>query len=99
MLKKILNKKEAMEYLGISRYAIDAAIKSGSLRYKTVGHRLMFPIWALDEWLKNTTNHTDYISAATSTTHTSRLSLPMGNESSLASLREKYFPKKQRNFV
>lgn len=23
MLKKILNKKEAMEYLGISRYAID----------------------------------------------------------------------------
>ena len=36
MLKKILNKKEAMEYLGISRYAIDGAIKSDSLRYKTV---------------------------------------------------------------
>lgn len=35
MLKKILNKKEAMEYLGISRYAIDVAIKSDSLRYKT----------------------------------------------------------------
>ena len=64
MLKKILNKKEAMEYLGLSRYAIDAAIKSGSLRYKTVGRRLMFPIWALDEWLKNTIKHIDCTAAA-----------------------------------
>ena len=87
MLKKILNKKEAMEYLGISRYAIDVAIKSDSLRYKTVGHRLMFPVWALDEWLKNTIKHTDCISTSSgSIKSTSHLSTPKEEAYSLEKL-------------
>lgn len=51
MLKKILNKKEAMEYLNIGRARLDAEIKSGHIRFKIIGKRLMFPLWTLDEWL------------------------------------------------
>ncbi len=59
MLKKILNKKEAMEYLNIGRARLDAEIKSGHIRFKIIGKRLMFPLWTLDEWLNDTTKHID----------------------------------------
>ena len=34
MLKKILNKKEAMEYLNIGRARLDAEIKSGHIPFQ-----------------------------------------------------------------
>ena len=76
MLKNLLNKKEAMDYLNIGRALLDSEIKSGNIGFKIVGKRLMFPLWTLEQWLKDTTKHTDCTNATkygTRTYHSSDL--------------------------
>ena len=96
--KKLLNKKEAAAYLEIGIYLLNSIIKSGELSFKTVGKRLKFPIWALDEWQKSTTHHIDYTNAETSTTPISRV-LSKDKESSFAKVRERFLLKQQQTIA
>lgn len=60
LIKRVLNKKEAMEYLGIGRARFDAELKAGNIRGKKIGRNILFPLWVLEEWLKDTRNFTDF---------------------------------------
>ncbi len=71
---KWLTKKEVMEITGISRYELDAAIKSGKLRFQIFKKRMKFTERDVELWQSSTISHTDYINEEKSTTHTSRLS-------------------------
>ena len=97
--KKILNSKEAREYLGISRYHFEKAVSEGGVQFKLIGNKKFFPIWALDRWQNDTTNHTGYTKEAKSTIHISRSSLKLDCESNFVALQDKYFPKKQHSFA
>ena len=99
MLMKWMTKKEVMEATGISRYELDAAIKSGKLRYQMFKKRMKFTERDVELWQSNTISHTDYTNVEKSTTHTSRSWRVQANASTLASLQDKYFPKKQRSFA
>ena len=68
MNKKILNTKEAMEYLGVGRRVFNAAVKQGEISFKAVNGKKYFPLWVLDKWLNSTINYIDCSSAATTTT-------------------------------
>ena len=72
--KRILNSREAIEYLGCTEYSFEQEVKRGNISFKTVGRIRLFPVWALDKWLNDTQNHIDFSSEETSTTHTSRMS-------------------------
>lgn len=97
--KKLLNAKEAREYLGFSRYTFEKAVNEGNIRFKLIGSKKFFPIGALDTWQSTTMNHTDCIKEAIRTTRISRTSRRAANAYSFAELQEKYFPKKQHNFA
>lgn len=74
MNKKILNTKEAIEYLGLGRRSFDAAVKQGDISFKTIGSKRFYPVWVLDKWLNNTVNLLDCSKEATSITPTYRSS-------------------------
>ena len=54
MLMKWMTKKEVMEATGISRYELDAAIKSGKLRYQMFKKRMKFTERDVELWQSNT---------------------------------------------
>jgi hypothetical protein len=56
---KALTKTKAMQYLGIGRTVFDDELKAGRIQFIARAKRLLFPTWALDQWLNNTTNHID----------------------------------------
>lgn len=97
--KRVLNSKEAREYLGLSRYLFERAVNSGDIQFKLIGSKKVFPVWALDKWQNTTTNHTDCIKEAKHTTRISRTYRQVASAYSFAELQEKYFPKKQHNFA
>ena len=96
---KWMTKKEVMELTGISRYELNAAIKSGKLRFQIFNKRMKFTEKDVEIWQNNTICHSDYINAVKSTTRTSRSSRVQASELTLESLQDKYFPKKQRSFA
>ena len=98
-IKRVLNAKEAREYLGLSRYNFEKAVREGSIKFKLIGTKKFFPTWVLEEWQNDTMNHTDYTKEAIRTTHISRIHRQAVNAYSFVELQEKYFPKKQRNFA
>ena len=69
---KWMTKKEVMELTGISRYELNAAIKSGKLRFQIFNKRMKFTEKDVEIWQNNTICHSDYINAVKSTTRTSR---------------------------
>ena len=75
MIKRVLNAKEAMQYLGLGRRQFEAAVKQGDISFKTIGSKRFYPVWVLEKWLSNTVNHIDYTKEATSITPISRVSL------------------------
>ena len=99
MLMKWMTKKEVMEATGISRYELDAAIKSGKLRYQMFKKRMKFTERDVELWQSSTISHTDYTTVEKSTPHTSRSWRVEANASTLASLQDKFFPKNQRSFA
>ena len=94
--KKILNKKEAMDYLGVGRKVFEAALKQGDLSFKSINGNKYFPVWVLDRWLNETTNLLDYSKEVKHTTHTSR-SYPKDNEFGLENLLEQMTKKMQQS--
>ena len=94
--KRVLNGKEAREYLGLSRYCFDKAVNEGSIRFKLIGNKKFYPLWVLDKWQNDTTNHIDCSSEVTHTTHISRTSLT-DKGYSLENLAEQLLSKKQSN--
>ena len=94
--KKILNKKEAMDYLGVGRKVFEAALKQGDLSFKSINGNKYFPVWVLDRWLNETTNLLDCSKEAKHTTHTSR-SYPKDNEFALENLLEQWTNNRQQN--
>ena len=95
-VKKILNKKEAMNYLGLSRKIFDAIIKQGDLSFKVINRNKYFPVWVLDKWLSSTVNHLDCSKEAKYTTPTSR-SYPKDNEFALENLLEQMTSKQRQS--
>jgi hypothetical protein len=85
-MKKILNKKEAMDYLGLNRFVFDAEVNKGKIPFIIAGKLKKFPVWVLDRWLNDTTNHTDCSKEATPTTPTSLLCAKQESEYSLERL-------------
>ena len=74
MIKRVLNAKEAMQYLGLGRRQFMAAVKQGDISFKTIGSKRFYPVWVLEKWLNSTDNHIDCSKEATSTTPISRVS-------------------------
>ena len=97
--KKVLNAKEAREYLGLARYSFEKAVNSGDIQFKLIGSKKFFPIWALDKWQTDTINHIPCLKEAKRTTRISRSYQKAASAYNFAELQEKYFPKKQRNFA
>ena len=97
--KKVLNSKEAREYLGLPRYSFEKAVSNGDIQFKLIGSKKFFPTWALDRWQNDTTNNTDCTNVAKHTTHISRTYQKAVTAYSFAELQEKYFPKKPRSFA
>ena len=94
IIKKIMNGKEAREYLGLSRYSFEKAVNNGDIEFKLIGSTKFFPAWCLDKWQRSTTNHIDYTNAAKSITLTSRSYQRAATAYTFAELQDKYFPKK-----
>lgn len=95
----LLNAKQAAKYLEIGLYAFNAEVLKGNIRIKPVGRRKMYRTEDLENWRNSTISLSVYTNAETSTTRTYRLSQVQENGCNLASLRTKYFPKKQRNIA
>ena len=93
---KWLTKKEVMELTGISRYELDAAIKSGKLRFQIFKKRMKFTERDVELWQSSTISHTDYISEEKSTTRTSRSYPKTEPEYSLEKVQELFRNKKPR---
>lgn len=98
MIKKILNTKEAIEYLGLGRRQFEAAVRQGDISFKTIGSKRFYPVWVLEKWLNNTINHIDYSSAVQHTTPTSRAS-SKGDGYALERLAAQMMKPKQPNTV
>lgn len=96
---QLLTGKQAAEFLNLGYKTFMKEVRKGAIGYKIVGSVRRYPMKALQEWLNNTMFHFDYSNAAKFTTLTSRSLPPMEQELTLAQLRDKYFPKKQRNGV
>ena len=96
---QLLTGKQAAEFLNLGYKTFMKEVRKGAIGYKIVGSVRRYPMKALQEWLNNTTYHSDYTSEAKFTTLTSHSLPPMEQELTLAQLRDKYFPKKQRNGV
>lgn len=69
MNNKLLTKKQACEYLNISIYQLNAALKSGKLGFLMLGKRTYLTPEAIEQWRSNTTNLTAFSSVAKPTTH------------------------------
>ena len=93
----LLNGRQAAAWLNLNYRTFMNEVNKGNIGYKIVGKVKRYPLKALEQWLNNITYHSDYTSVAKSTTPTSRSLPPMEQELTLASLRDKYFPKKHRN--
>lgn len=93
-IKRVLNAKEAREYLGLPRYSFEKAVSNGEIQFKLIGTKKFFPTWALEKWQNDTTNHIDCTKEAKPTTHISRSYRQAVNAYSFAELQDKYFPKK-----
>ena len=96
IIKRIMTSKEAIEYLGCSEYSFEQEVKRGNISFKAVGRIRLFPVWALDKWLNDTTNLLDCSKEARYTTHTSR-SFPRDNEFALENLLEQLTNKQPQN--
>jgi excisionase family DNA binding protein len=97
---QLLTGQQAAKWLNLDYRTFKEEVKKGNIGFKPVGksgRTKRYPLKALQEWLNNTTYHSDYTSEAKFTTLTSRSLPPMEPELTLAQLRDKYFPKKQRN--
>jgi hypothetical protein len=92
--KLLYNKKEAYTYLGIGRRAFELEVKNSRIAFKIVGKRLMFPIWELDNWLKSTTKHIDFIKEGKRGMPTYRSTRQTGDTSVLENLYAQMFGKK-----
>ena len=44
--------RETAAAMGISRFLVMEMIRTGTLRYKRLGRRIIIPVEAIDEWLK-----------------------------------------------
>lgn len=97
--KRVLNSKEAREYLGCSEYSFEQEVKRGNISFKAVGRIRLFPVWVLDKWLNDTQNHTDFLSEEKSTTHTSRISRKPASGYDLEKVLEQWQNKTQSNTV
>lgn len=76
MNDKLLTKKQACEYLNISIYQLNAALKSGKLGFLMLGKRTYLTPEAIEQWRSNTINLTASSNAVKSGTriyHTSEL--------------------------
>ena len=96
---KWMSKKEVMELTGISRYELNAAIKSGKLRFQIFNKRMKFTEKDVEIWQNNTICHSDYINAVKSTTRTSRSYPKQENASSFENLLEEWLKPMQPNIV
>ena len=94
-IKKVLNAKEAREYLGCSEYTFEQEIKKGNISFKQAGRIRLFPIWVLDQWLKDTKFLTNYSNAETRTMRTSQSFLKQKNEYDLEKVLEQWTNNKQ----
>ena len=106
---KALNKTKAMQYLGIGRTVFEEELKAGHIQFIARAKRILFPTWALDKWLNNTTNHTDYTKEAKRGTRIYRSSDQTGcvysldalvaqaNEEKLKALSSKKLPNYRKN--
>ena len=69
-IKRVLNSKEAREYLGLPRYSFEKAVNNGEIQFKLIGTKKFFPTWALEKWQSDTTNHIDCTKEAKPTMRT-----------------------------
>ena len=98
-IKRVLNAKEAREYLGLPRYSFEKAVKEGSIEFKLIGTKKFFPVWCLEKWQNDITNHIDYIKEAKPTTLISHLYQRPEVGLSLESLLEQREKEKQLNIA
>lgn len=98
MNKRILNTKEAIEYLGLGRRQFEVAVRQGDISFKVIGSKRFYPVWVLDKWLNSTINHIDCSSAAIHTTPISRVS-SKGDGYELERLAEQMMKPRQFNTV
>ena len=96
---KWMTKKEVMEATGISRYELDAAIKSGKLRYQMFKKRMKFTERDVELWQSNTISHTDYTNVEKSTTHTSRSYPKQESEYNFENLLDEWLSPMQSNIA
>jgi hypothetical protein len=94
---QLLTGQQAAKWLNMNYRTFMKEVLKGNIGYKIVGSVRRYPLKALEQWLNNTTYHSDYTSEAKFTTLTSRSLPPMEPELTFAQLRDKYFPKKRRN--
>ena len=97
--KRLLSVKEAAEYLKIGRFSFTRAVYKGQIPYIQPSKRKLFKPEDLEQWLNNTQRLTVFTKEEKSIMRTSRSSRKTDKDTTLASLREKYFPKKQNNFA
>lgn len=83
MIMKWLSKKEVMEQTGVSRRDLDAAIKTGKLKFQVFNKRQKFTEADVELWQRNTVSLSDYISAEKSITHIYRSCPKQAQEYSL----------------
>jgi len=98
-IKRVLNAKEAQAYLGIPRYSFEKAVQNGDIEYKLIGRKKFYPVWCLDKWQNDTTNHIDCSKEATSTMPISRILTKTEPEYSLERLLEQRMKQKQSNIA
>lgn len=94
---QLLTGAAAAKWLNLNYRTFMTEVTKGNIGYKIVGKVRRYPLKALEQWLNNTTFHSDFSSAAKPTTPISHSLPPMEPELTLANLRDKYFPKKPRN--
>lgn len=94
---QLLTGAAAAKWLNLNYRTFMAEVTKGNIGYKIVGKVRRYPLKALEQWLNNTTFHSDYTSEAKFTTRTFHSSQQTEPELTLAQLRDKYFPKKRRN--
>ncbi|MBO6290225.1 MAG: helix-turn-helix domain-containing protein [Alphaproteobacteria bacterium] len=96
-MSQTLSIKEACEYLGISRYTLNAEIGAGKMDFLQVGKRIRFTKEVLEKWLKNTVTLTGFSKGGKPITHTFLSPRKVQNTSSLESLRDALKKKKQNS--
>jgi hypothetical protein len=96
-IKRVLNAKEAREYLGLSRYNFEKAVREGSIKFKLIGTKKFFPTWVLEEWQNDTMNHTDFSKGAKHITPISHSYPPQASEYSLGKVVAQWKSRMQSN--